>query len=109
MPAVLGLGNKLLESLSTACVMRYITDRTIRKESVFFVLIVAFFFCFFLLFGYKINVEWILYKHLDEGGAVIYSTIDENLIWSTVFAIALYFAVKELITFVSLYNILDDQ
>lgn len=35
-PAVLGLGGKEKEALSTTRVMRYITDRTIRKDSQFF-------------------------------------------------------------------------
>lgn len=35
-PAVLGLGGKGIENLSTTRVMKYITDRTIRKEKQFF-------------------------------------------------------------------------
>lgn len=38
-PAVLGLGGRGIESLSTTRVMRYITDRTIRKEKQFFRLV----------------------------------------------------------------------
>eukprot|EP00804_Cyclotella_cryptica_P010855 CCRYP_008773-RA/>CCRYP_008773-RA protein AED:0.05 eAED:0.05 QI:170/1/1/1/0.83/0.42/7/1597/850 len=65
-PAVLGLGGKGIESLSTTRVMRYITDRTIRKEKQFFRLICDFFYGIFLLIGYRMQVEFVFsYNHRD--------------------------------------------
>ena len=41
-PAVLGLGGRGIETLSTTRVVKYITDRTIRKEKQFFRSVIAF-------------------------------------------------------------------
>ena len=59
MPAVLRLGGKGIESLSTTRVMRYITDRTIRKEKQFFRLICDFFYrCVFAFGKLHLTLSW---------------------------------------------------
>lgn len=55
-PAILELGSSMVENISTTHVLMYITDRTIRKKKVFFVLICDFFYAIFLLMGYRLNV-----------------------------------------------------
>mmetsp|Transcript_28062 Transcript_28062/g.67605 ORF Transcript_28062/g.67605 Transcript_28062/m.67605 type:complete len:554 (+) Transcript_28062:139-1800(+) len=99
-PAVLELGGQTIENLSTTRVMRYITDRTIRKQSVFFVLILDFFYAIFLLLGYRLNVEFVLtYQSVD--GPEYYR--EYNYFSSSTMGIAGYFLVKELMTLFSLY------
>ena len=104
-PAVSGLGRQMLEKLLTTRVMRYITDRTIRKESVFFVLICDFFYSIFLLLGYRLNVEFILYAQVEEkdNEGYISGSILENPIFYAAVAVACYFLVKQLLTLLSLY------
>ncbi|KAL7519197.1 hypothetical protein ACHAWX_003986 [Stephanocyclus meneghinianus] len=99
-PAVLGLGGNGIESLSTTRVMRYITDRTIRKEKQFFRLICDFFYGIFLLIGYRMQVEFVFsYSHRD--GPPGYR---DNNYWSmSTYAIAFYFLVKDLMSLFSLY------
>ncbi len=66
-------------------------DRTIRKESVFFVLILDFFYCLFLLMGYRLNVEFVLsYQSLD--GPANYS--EYSFISYSTMGIAGYFLFK---------------
>lgn len=99
-PAILELGGRMLENLSTASLMRYITDRTIRKEKVFFVLLCDFFYAIFLLMGYRLNVEFVLsYRSVD--GPEQYR--ENNYISTSTMGIAGYFLVKELMTLLSLY------
>ncbi|KAL7530636.1 hypothetical protein ACHAXR_005678, partial [Thalassiosira sp. AJA248-18] len=99
-PAVLELGGHLIENLSTTSVMRYITDRTIRKEKVFFVLICDFFYAIFMLMGYRLNVEFVLsYQSVD--GPENYRK--NSYISTSTLGIAGYFLVKEFMTLFSLY------
>jgi len=99
-PAVLELGGQMIENVSTTRVMRYITDRTIRKESVFFVLIGDFFYSIFLLMGYRLNVEFVLnYQSVD--GPEHYR--EYNYISTSTYGIACYFLFKEAMTLLSLY------
>ena len=103
-PAVLGLGGLTLERLSTTRVMRYITERTIRQESVFFVLICDFFYSIFLLLGYRLNVEFILYDQIHRGDDADTSTsILDNPIFHSAVAVSCYFLVKQLLTLLSLF------
>ena len=103
-PAVLGLGGLTLERLSTARVMRYITERTIRQESVFFVLICDFFYSIFLLLGYRLNVEFILYDQIHKGDDGDTSNlILDNPIFHSAVAVSCYFLVKQLVTLLSLF------
>ena len=101
-PAVLELGGHVIENISTTRVMRYITDRTIRKESVFFVLILDFFYSIFLLMGYRLNVEFVLnYQHID--GPEIGEYNERRYVSTSTMGIAGYFLVKEALTLLSLY------
>ena len=99
-PAVLELGGLTIENISTTRVMRYITDRTIRKESVFFVLILDFFYSLFLLMGYRLNVEFILF-YQDVNGPEYYN--EHTYISTSIRGIAGYFFIKEALTLISLY------
>lgn len=99
-PAVLELGGLTIENISTTSVMRYITDRTIRKESVFFVLILDFFYSLFLLMGYRLNVEFILF-YQDVNGPEYYN--EHTYISTSIRGIAGYFFIKEALTLLSLY------
>ncbi len=99
-PAVLELGGFTIENISTIRVMRYITDRTIRKESVFFVLILDFFYSLFLLMGYRLNVEFILF-YQDVNGPEYYN--EHTYISMSIRGIAGYFFIKEALTLLSLY------
>jgi hypothetical protein len=99
-PAVLELGGLTIENISTTSVMRYITDRTIRKESVFFVLILDFFYSLFLLMGYRLNVEFILF-YQDVNGPEYYN--EHSYISTSIRGIAGYFFIKEALTLLSLY------
>jgi len=99
-PAVLELGGRVIEHISTTKVMRYITDKTIRKDSVFFVLILDFFYSIFLLMGYRLNVEYVLnYSNVD--GPEVFR--DERYISTSTMGIACYFLIKEGLTLLSLY------
>lgn len=99
-PAVLELGGHVIENISTTRVMRYITERTIRKESVFFVLILDFFYSIFLLMGYRLNVEFVL-NYQDVDGPDAYR--EHSFISSSTMGIAGYFLVKNALTLLSLY------
>ena len=99
-PAVLELGGLTIENISTSRVMRYITDRTIRKESVFFVLILDFFYSLFLLMGYRLNVEFVLF-YQDVNGPEYYN--EHTYISTSIRGIAGYFFIKEALTLLSLY------
>ena len=59
-PAVLELGDQTIENLSSTRVMRYISDRCILNERVFFVLLLDFFLSLFILMGFRLNVELLL-------------------------------------------------
>ncbi|KAL9186896.1 hypothetical protein ACHAXT_010616 [Thalassiosira profunda] len=99
-PAVLELGGHTIEKLSTTAVMKYLTDRTIRKENVFFVLITDFFYSIFLLMGYRLNVEFVLaYQNLD--GPEVYN--ERSYISTSTLGMAGYFLLKEALTLLSLY------
>jgi len=99
-PAVLELGGRVIENISTTKAMRYITDKTIRKDSVFFVLILDFFYSIFLLMGYRLNVEYVLnYNNVD--GPEVFR--DERYISTSTMGIASYFLIKESLTLLSLY------
>lgn len=98
-PAVLGLGDHAIEDLSTTRVMQYVTDRTIRKEGVFFVLICDFFYSIFLLMGYRLNVESVL-KYGSIDGPEHYR--DMHYISTSTMGIACYFLLKEVMTLLSL-------
>jgi len=90
-PAVLELGGRTIENISTTKVMRYITDKTIRKDSVFFVLILDFFYSIFLLMGYRLNVEYVLnYNNVD--GPEVFR--DERYISTSTMGIASYFLIS---------------
>lgn len=99
-PAVLELGGLTIENISTTRVMRYITDRTIRKESVFFVLILDFFYSLFLLMGYRLNVEFVLF-YQNVNGPEYYN--ERTYISTSIRGIAGYFFIKEALTLLSLY------
>ena len=60
MPAVLELGDQTIENLSSTRVMRYISDRCILNERVFFVLFLDFSLSLFILMGFRLNVELLL-------------------------------------------------
>jgi hypothetical protein len=99
-PAVLALGGQAIENLSTTRVMRYITDRTIRKERVFFRLICDFFYSVFLLMGYRLHVEFVLaFKNFD--GPIDYR--EHRYLSVSTSCIACYFLFKEGMTLLSLY------
>lgn len=99
-PAVLELGGKTIEGLSTCSVMRYITDRTIRRKKLFFFLICDFFTSIFLLMGYRLHVEFVLsYQSVD--GPEFYR--ENSFITTSTLGIAAYFLAKEAMTLLSLY------
>ena len=60
MPAVLELGDQTIENLSSTRVMRYISDRCILNERVFFVLFLDFSLSLCILMGFRLNVELLL-------------------------------------------------
>lgn len=70
-------------------------DRTIRKQNVFFVLICDFFYALFLLTGYRINLELVLYHQNtlpnDEDPFVFYR---DSYVSTATGAIAVYFLFK---------------
>ena len=96
----------MLEKLSTTRVMRYITDRTIRKEGVFFVLLYDFFYSIFLLLGYRLNVEFILYAQVEEkvNEGYISGSILEDPIFYAAVVVFCYYLVKQLIMLMLLYR-----
>lgn len=103
-PAILELGEDILERLATTRLAVYLTDRTIRKQNVFFVLICDFFYALFLLTGYRINLELVLYHQNtlpnDEDPFVFYR---DSYVSTATGAIAVYFLFKEGVTLLSLY------
>ena len=98
-PAVLALGGRTIENFSTTRVMRYITDKTIRKPRVFFALIGDFFCSIFILIGYRLKIEFILnFQNVD---GPIYS--ENNFLTISTNGIAGYLLLKEVMTILSLY------
>ena len=77
-PAVLELGEQTIEKLSSTRVMRYISDRCILNERVFFVLLLDFFLSLFILMGFRLNVELLLRgvgdDFEDEKTSIYYGT-----------------------------------
>ncbi|KAL7550183.1 hypothetical protein ACHAWF_013456 [Thalassiosira exigua] len=98
-PAVLELGGSTIEQISTTSVMRYITDRTIRKEKVFFFLICDFFYAMFLLMGFRLIVEFVLFYQSMNGPE---GYRDNGYVFVSTMGIAGYFLVKEAMTLLSL-------
>jgi len=99
-PAILALGGHQLEQLSTTRVMRYITDKAIRKDRVFIVLMFDFFASVFLLIGYRLSIEFVL-NYEDENGPLEYR--DRNFLTISTNGIAGYLLLKEIMTVISLY------
>jgi hypothetical protein len=77
-PAVLELGDLTIENLSSTRVMRYITDRCILNDRVFFILALDFFLSLFILMGFRLNVELLLRDagadYADEKTYIYYGT-----------------------------------
>ena len=107
-PAVLDLGDKTIENLSSTRLMRYITDRCILKETSFFYLALDFFLSMFILMGYRLNIELLLKDNPisnDDAEQVttnIYSTEKQYIYYSTS-GVAIYFLLKEFMTLLSLF------
>lgn len=107
-PAVLDLGDKTIENLSSTRLMRYITDRCILKETSFFYLALDFFLSMFILMGYRLNIELLLKDNPisnDDAESVItniYSTEKQYIYYSTS-GVAIYFLLKEFMTLLSLF------
>lgn len=80
--------------------MRYITDKAIRKDRVFIVLMFDFFASVFLLIGYRLSIEFVL-NYEDENGPLEYR--DRNFLTISTNGIAGYLLLKEIMTVISLY------
>lgn len=106
-PAVLDLGDKTIENLSSTRLMRYITDRCILKETSFFYLALDFFLSMFILMGYRLNIELLLKDNpisnndAEEVITYIYGTEKQYIYYSTS-GVAIYFLLKEVMTLLSL-------
>jgi hypothetical protein len=108
-PAVLDLGDKTIENLSSTRLMRYITDRCILKETSFFYLALDFFLSMFILMGYRLNIELLLKDNpisniddVEQMTMSIYSTEKVYIYYSTS-GVAIYFLLKEFMTLLSLF------
>ena len=77
--------------------MRYITDRCILNDRVFFILALDFFLSMFILMGFRLNVELLL-----RGVGADYEE-EQTYIYYGTSGVAGYFLFKELMTLISLY------